>query len=209
MIVLSIDVGWTNLAFIKAHVDPERWVITHILATFCVDLSSLPHKKVPLSQCLLHHSNDAFDKIQHLIQEFEADYFQDLDQIFIERQPITGLVHIEQLLFGYFRQRAQLISPNAMHKFFKIHDFDYETRKKITTKIAEEFLKNFSSWQERTRLHDMGDAFCLLIYAIHEKHRIYQQQQKTESMDDSLSRFNQTGLSVTEFFHTFQHDPPP
>jgi hypothetical protein len=203
MIYLSIDIGWVNLAFIKAKIDDENYVILKILEAFCVDLSSLSHTKIPLKECKLQHSNDAYDKVQHLIQEYK-DYFVDVDCVCIERQPLTGLVHIEQLLFGYFRDKAQLISPNAMHKFFKINDFDYEGRKKITTKISLPFLKNFTDWKNRERLHDMGDAFCLLIYALSIRKKNHEKSQNNIKLLHLGKNFNQTGLSVCEFIDQFK-----
>lgn len=203
MICLGIDIGWVNLAFVKAQVDDKTYTITSVIDAFCVDLTDLPHKKILYSDCKLLHSNDAYDKIQHLIQEYQ-DTFIDVDCVFIERQPITGLVHVEQLLFGYFRDKAQLISPNAMHKFFQIHTFEYDVRKQITTKISRPYLKQFQDWKHRDRLHDMGDAFCILVYALNREKTKSLEREKTQQLEEHYQNFNQTNLSVTEFIDRFK-----
>ena len=203
MIFLSIDVGILNLAFVKAYVDEKLWKIEKILECKRINICLLKHTKVQRSECKLEHSNDVYDRIQHFLQEYEEE-FQDVDQVLIERQPLGGLVHVEQLLFGHFRKKVKLISPNAMHKFLGINGLDYEARKQFTTKLAEPYLKEF--WVEDKmendggsggggggnggngggeitvlRTHDMADAFCILLYELHKQKKDTQLKQKKES----------------------------
>ena len=203
-IYLGIDIGWVNLAFVKIVVNTDTHVIINISEAFCVDLNSLSHQKVSLKDCKLEHSNDAYDKIQHMLQEYK-DKFEDVDRVFIERQPIMGMTNIEQLLFGHFRIKATLVSPNAMHKFFKINKFDYETRKSITTKIADPFLKKCLDWTSRDRLHDMGDAFCLLIYSLSkEKIEFTKQQNITNQQQCPDQTPDQTENIRLNYFNQFK-----
>jgi hypothetical protein len=166
-IFASFDIGWKNLAFLKAVIDENVYKIIKIITVKHICLDDIIHEKIKWKDCQLKHSNDAFDKMSHFFQEYHDLYFGDVDRVIIERQPIQGLTHIEQLLFGHFRDKAELISPRGMHSFFHITNYDYETRKKITTDIATPYLKEFQDWIEKDRLHDMGDCFCYLIYHLH------------------------------------------
>lgn len=149
----------------KALIDIEQCRIVDILRIDCSDITVLEHNKISRTQCALFHSNDAVDRVNHYLQEY-MDVFKNVDIVLIERQPISGLVHIEQLLFSYFREKARLLSPNAMHKFFKIGGFSYDQRKEETVKIAEPFLSKFYLWHTLQRKHDISDAMCLLIYYV-------------------------------------------
>jgi hypothetical protein len=211
MIYLGIDVGILNLAFVKVSV--TDFEIDAVLEACCVNLNELDHRHVPRSQCTLHHSNDVYDKIQHLLQEYPT-LFQDVDQVRIERQPLGGLVHVEQLLFGHFRTKAKLISPNAMHKHFQIRHFDYEGRKVQTTRIATPYLATFPHWQ-RERVHDLADALCIILFSLHVEKKAHAQKEQTEQIEREweakLRRQTEHSPmvgSLTDFFDQFKYHPP-
>ena len=204
MTYLSVDVGITNLALVKATVGDFK--ITSILDAIVINLSTIPHRSVPMDQCRLHHSNDVFDKLEHLFQEYPL-LFQNVDYMLIERQPITGLVHVEQLLFGKFRSIARLVSPNSMHKWLGIGQLSYDQRKIETTRIAEPFLKQFSNWIPSERLHDMADALCILLFTLHvdemEHRSQIEEQRRRKRMEVEECPFDEN-TTIADFFEGFR-----
>ena len=226
MIYLSIDVGILNLALVKVSVENNQ--IAEILEARVVNLNELTHSMVTFKRCQLHHSNDVFDKLEHMFQEF-PNLFSGVNRVLIERQPINGLVHVEQLLFGKFRNIATLISPNAMHKWLQINHLDYEHRKVATTKHATPYLEKCSAWIDARdgRLHDMADALCILLYVLHiesdrEKNHNLKDQTKLD-MDDyvvindnpilaltsttSTSSTPSTTQTMDQFFDQYRYQP--
>ena len=162
MIVVSIDIGYHNLGLVKSYVDEKSFEIK-IVEIFKINLSTLPHKKIKRVDCKLYHTSEIVDLVAHFIQEYD-DYFQEADKILIERQPPMGLANMEALIMYSFREKAELISPNAMHKHFHINFLDYEKRKERTIEFAESFLENFENYQELSRKHDIADAVCMIIF---------------------------------------------
>lgn len=205
MIYLGIDVGIINLACVKILVNEKDFSITRILNAFSLNLFEILHAKVKLSECKLHHSNNIYDKITHFLQEYK-DEFSDVDCVCIERQPIGGLVHVEQLLFGHFRSMAKLISPNSMHKFLGIGQLIYDNRKKITSAVAEPYLKDFIDWKNKERVHDMGDAFCILLFALHKDQDEHNNKIKKEQCLNQQIAFHDKNITVDTFFNNFKFD---
>ena len=199
MIYVGIDVGLVHLALVKAEV--EEYEIKSIIGLELIDLTRLTHTVVPKSECKLFHTNDAYDRISHFLQEY-AGFFTDVDQVRIERQPICGLIHVEQLLFGHFREKAKLISPNAMHKHFGIGHLTYEQRKEKTVIIASPYLKSHHEWSKDTdaRLHDMADALCILMYSLHTERENYRRQ----SINREKIKFGSDTLTVSDYLDTFK-----
>lgn len=210
MIYVGIDVGIENLAIVKCLV--EQYEITRVIEAHRINLGELKHIKVSRSACLLHHTNDAYDRVQHFLQEY-ADFFNGVDQVRIERQPITGLVHIEQLLFGHFREKAELVSPNAMHKFFNIQTYDYQGRKKQTEKIAQPYIESCVSYDWKTdRVHDMADALCILIFSLSKEKNEYEQSQRLKQFEQKLKEkpmlFIDESKPIGEFLDQFRFSNP-
>jgi hypothetical protein len=48
------------------------------------------------------------------------EIFNKANFILIERQPLNGFVAVEQIIFGCWREKSILISPNSVHKFFNM-----------------------------------------------------------------------------------------
>ena len=205
-VYLSFDIGITNLAFVKAQVNVEENQIISVLQAECVNISELRHKRVSRESCQLHHSRDVYDKIQHFLQEY-APMFAEVDHILIERQPLGGLVHVEQLLYGQFRSKARLVSPNAMHKHYEINDLNYEGRKEETTRMAAPYLEGVvADWNEKERLHDMADALCLLRYTLFRDHLEWKTQQHYQAkVIEAKVKVNAQEISVENFFEQFRH----
>lgn len=171
MLVCSLDVGVVNLAVAFVEVDPSTYRLRHIVKVENVDTRLLEHSAVPLRACTLGHSKTAADRVMHFIQE-RGQLFDACTHVLIERQPIRGLTDVEQLLFALFRSKAELISPNAMHKLFNMQDFSYDDRKVRTVQVADSLLdrSTFSEYHAMERRHDVADALCLLIYWAFTRH---------------------------------------
>src|SRR5581483_5348005 len=90
------------------------------------------------------------------------------DYVLIERQPLGGLAHVEQLLYKHYREKAQLIHPTIMHKDLGMKNIGYEKRKERMTELAKEWLaemgesnnKQWASYQNE-RIHDIADSMGL------------------------------------------------
>jgi hypothetical protein len=212
--VLSFDVGIINLAYVKCVVDVEQWTVIKVEDARVIDLTRLPHLRVPEDQCQLPHSRDIYDRMSHFFQEFDPT-FVDVDRVVIERQPLGGLCHVEQLLFGHFRSRAFLVLPNCMHKFFNIRHLDYEGRKQRTAAIAAPALAHLPEWQNRERVHDLADAWCLLVYDLHAQNmaQFHKRQEEAEKIKQDQRHAQQEAwlpnpektTELNMYFEQFQH----
>ena len=161
MKVLAFDVGIVHLAY--SVVDYE---------TLKIEKTKLTNLRTIISKCrdpncTIEHSNENVDRMLHYFK-MHKDTFDSAEIVLIERQPITGVVNIQDLLFMHFRSRAHLISPNKMHNYFNMSE-DYEERKVFTEKMFVCASKTASAQMEYSkwcRKHDMGDSFCVAKYYI-------------------------------------------
>lgn len=171
MRVGSIDVGILNLAILVADVHDGR--VQRIISLERIDTT----QPCTAADCALGHTKTATDRLSHVVKERQT-LLETCTTILIERQPLTGLTDVEQLLFAYFRDRAVLVSPNAMHKFFNIGKYTYEGRKWRTELIADSVLSApehadaYIAYQNLgDRRHDVADALCLLLFHLAPKHK--------------------------------------
>lgn len=166
--IVSIDVGIIHLGLVQGKINKDGFLVA-LPVVELVDLTNLAHTVVKRKHCKLYHSKELSDRLDHFYQEY-AHIFNDADLILIERQPIHGLQAVQQSLFKQFRDRVILISPNKMHAHFKLCKC-YEGRKVQTTAILKEVFRKIPHDSRRLhamdRLHDIGDAVCILIYYTH------------------------------------------
>lgn len=169
-IISAIDVGLSNLGFLVVSVQDNT--IVKVLCMMRIDLTILQHNRVSQSECTLHHTNDVCDRVMHFVQEHKHT-LDSTDILLIERQPLGGLVHVEQLLYHLYRDKAHLIHPRSMHTWLGIGHLDYETRKVYTIKQAYavecvgDCLDGISG-----RKHDISDAVCMVLYWIRPRDTI-------------------------------------
>lgn len=164
--VASIDVGVLNLALVIADVDVDGIVeVVHMERT---DTTA----ECERSACSLGHTRTAADRLSHYVRDRQG-LFDQCTTVLIERQPPAGLTDVEQLLFAYFRSKAVLISPNAMHKMLGIGNFSYEVRKWHTVQVTERVLQASHHANARAtfyalgeRKHDVADAVCMLLFYV-------------------------------------------
>ncbi len=152
MFILGIDVGIINLALVQIDIDDATWQIKRVCACHRVDMTR---------GC---QSRETTDRVVAMVKKFQA-VFDTSDVVLIERQPLTGLTGVEELLFYMFRQKCQKVSPNSMHKFFGINTLDYEGRKVQTVARARPWLEEQEGWLRNSeRQHDMADAMCIILW---------------------------------------------
>ena len=157
--ILSIDIGIVNLGYVFAELSET----VKVLECNRVNIMNMKHNKVSRCQCTLHHDSCIPDYIDHFVQE-HYQLFESADTILIERQPVLGLTNVSDLLFIKFRDKIKLVSPNTIHKFFKMTKCDYELRKIESNAIAEKYLETFYSYQNNERKHDISDAMLMILY---------------------------------------------
>lgn len=185
MKIISFDVGLVHLAYVSVTVNENNWMVSQVIDAQIIDLTTLSHQRVSLKNCTLHHTRSVYDLLQHFFQEFEPE-LSGAEKVLIERQPLQGLVHVEQLLFGQFRSITELISPVSMHKYFRIGHLEYDQRKVETEKEALPWLSHLPVWNTAERRHDVADAWCLLQFWLHQQR---QAQKEKEAATERKARF--------------------
>lgn len=203
MFVSSIDVGIVNLGVIFVELDDITLQLIQIIYVDNVNSTVFEHNVVSHDNCTLGHMKTTTDRLMHFVQERQPMFDMCL-HVLIERQPPLGHTDVEQILFFMFRDKAVLISPNAMHKFFKISNHSYENRKHQTVLIANAFLSidQFPEYHNLERKHDIADAFCQLLFWVDMQHKRLETSKRPspppplamDAMDSgspAINRFNQ------------------
>ena len=182
MKILSIDIGIINLGYVYADItinEPpvsskyknlllnsvykSENVINNFKIIDCnrINITKIKHRRVHFCVCKLHHDRCIPDYLDHFIQEIP--HFEECDLLIIERQPPMGITNVQDLLFKQFRDKVLLISPNSMHKYFKLSS-NYDERKIESVKLSLDYLENFENFNKQIRRHDISDAMLMLIY---------------------------------------------
>ena len=156
-LVISVDIGLINFAYVTAELDRASLRVKDVRR---VDLRKMPHQKIKLEDCRLRHGNVAADMLLHLFQEEEA--FSSADVILVERQPPGGLQDYEQVLRAVFNAKVILVSPVTVHAHFHMRGLTYDERKEKSIRLSEKCLGVFASFSDDARKHDMSDAYCIL-----------------------------------------------
>jgi len=192
--VCSFDVGITHLAFVTLDMHRDNgklWI--EIVETMLIDISVFKHHRVCREECTLRHEKTIHDWMAHVFQEI--DYLvQPCASVLIERQPLQGLQAVEQAIFGKYREKAILVSPRSMHKYFKIDQLDYEQRKvavvqKIDDRIAmgEWRMGDHQSWVHMARRHDIADAIAIAVFWC-DTNRPWQQDRNNISCNSTFEQ---------------------
>jgi len=206
---LSFDVGLANMAFVVATVDLD-WRNCTVLDARCVNLTRFQHDVVSRENCPLHHTNEAHDRVRHFLQEYR-DVWEGhgrVDRVFIERQPVCGLNHVESLLFAEFRDRATKVSPNAMHKWLGIGHLDYDARKRATVRRAQSYMRGVRGFHA-VRQHDMSDALMVMLFGILgcETRRLRRLRDARLAREREKACLRRLGVTVDGYFEPFRYRP--
>lgn len=204
-ILIGIDVGYSNLGLAVASVDCETWSIQTVFVLQRFELYPCIHQRVSQEHCTLFHSKNASDLVDHIVQEIQP-WAEEAFEILIERQPLGGMVHIEQLLFRHYRSKAVLCSPNSMHKMFDM-SADYETRKQQSLDLARSYVLHHTEFQQETRQHDMADAILLILFRLRQWKTQQQIKAVTRSVTKALPPPRVIADSTESFFERFRHRP--
>lgn len=204
--VLSIDVGIRHLALVLCQVNKE-YKLEDIVGVDMVDITTFPHHDE--SNCNLYHKKTFADWMSHIFQYYDI-VFSNVDHILVERQPPKGLVAIEQLIYFKYRDKTHLISPNSMHKHFRIGHLDYEQRKHATEIIFQKHSrldkvnKEYNSFE---RKHDMADAFCLAKFWLDRENQKYIKEKRHERIMNMQMVYRNSNMSMDEWFEQFRYRP--
>ena len=150
MKLLGIDIGYLNVGLVLAECNEADVEVLYIQK---VDLSDFRTKETP----------EYSDIIRSFVSEYSS-FFNQADQILIERQPPGGMTAFETLIHYIFRDKAVLISPVSMHKHFGIGHLEYEQRKERTEMIAGKYITNSNYYDRLQRKHDIADALCMILF---------------------------------------------
>jgi hypothetical protein len=209
--VMSIDIGIIHLGISVTTLDNEYNII-EIIWIDLIDITEFTHKWGPSRKnCTLHHTKTFCDWLNHIFQE-NLDFFEKSDYILIERQPPSGLVAIEQLIFSRWRDKAILVHPRSMHKYFNIGEYDYEQRKIYTEKIARMHLED-PALQEQLgfygRAHDIADSICLMLFWIKTQQDKYNEKKRREHImkRQIQSHTNRKNMTTEEWFELHRYIP--
>ena len=178
MYIISIDIGFEHFAIIGANVSgildqseqPEQSLalpdkLEDITLCKLINIKNLM-LECSDTDCKLKHTLCISDYMAHLFKTYH-DFFEKADTILIERQPPQGFVAVQELILFKYREKALLVSPNSMHKHFSMSKVQ-KLRKMFTEKFSKERLQSFPDYINNERKHDMGDAYCLLVYYLSE-----------------------------------------
>ena len=208
--VLSIDIGIKHLGISVTLLDSDYNII-EIIWIDLIDIQVFVHKDGPSEkECKLNHTKCFCDWINHVFQE-NMIWFEKANTILIERQPPMGLVGIEQLIFSRWREKAVLISPNSMHKFFIIGHCDYEQRKVVTERIARKSLYTHSTLSEQFdfyhRVHDIADSICMMLFWIDRKKEEVRDFKEKERLKTIIYDRKKNGynMSINDWFEQFRY----
>ena len=206
-IVLSVDIGVINLGISVSTLD-ENFNLIEIVWIDLINITRFICKSE--EKCELYHTKTFCDWLNHVFQENR--FFEEADFILVERQPPMGFLAIEQLIFSRWRSKAILISPNSMHKFFGIGNFDYDGRKEKTEKIAREKIKDKALIEQLNyyhRCHDIADSICLMLYWISKKQEECESAQRKQLFlqREIHLQNNRKTMSMNEWFECHRYIP--
>lgn len=165
MLTICIDPGIIHLGILICEVQEDG----ELLKIHVCKLENITEYSCP-NDCSLHHDNCVADYVCHVYEKYKS-YFQSAHKIFIERQPICGLVDVIcafQMLLS--RDKLVLVSPNQIHAKLGMSK-SYDIRKEQSVHKMKEYIQHLPShviekMDRGERVHDLADCFLLL--------RIYQ-----------------------------------
>jgi len=203
-LILSIDIGIKHLALVLINID-EHWQFQNIIWFDLVDITEFDCKP----DCAFFHTKTFADWIRHFIDKYEH-VINKAERILIERQPPNGLVVVEQLIFGCFREKSILISPTSVHKFFDIRQLDYEHRKIAVVNIARKYFtdKDYKKLCEYDRKHDICDAVLFTIFWIKKEQDRINSEILLQKRQEAMEKYNEhIGMSLDDFFDMYRYIP--
>lgn len=173
--ILGFDIGIINLALVGAYIN-ENYTLNKI--DFC-ELINITDIQCNGKDCSIKHDKNVAYYMKHFFRNYKH-LLDKADFIVIERQPLVGITDVQEIILYEYENKSELVSPNSMHKFYNINDLEYEKRKERTVKLTQRFLKDFKSFQNNERKHDMADALCIIRFWLYNKSETYRLQKMQE-----------------------------
>lgn len=188
MYIISIDIGLNNLGIVGA----QNSKFHRLEINLCkkIDIKALC-QYCNIKNCGLYHNLCISDYVSHFLKKYQK-YFNMADIILIERQPPNGFISIQEIIVFQYREKIKMISPNSVHKYFDITHYDYSRRKDFVTQYAQKALKDFPDFKNSKRKHDISDAYCMIIFYLHNAKR----QTPLELLSSSL---HQEKINLKQF----------
>ena len=155
MNIVAIDVGILHLGVVSCDVTWEQINVNHVAL---IDIT----RRCRHQNCTLNHTNHIVDRVDHFIQGYRT-ILDKADRILVEKQPLTGLISVEQMLFDRLREKVEFIYPVSMHKYFGIRKLNYEQRKEFLVEKTRSYLTG-TIYDTLERKHDVADAMAMIMY---------------------------------------------
>ena len=202
--VLSIDIGITHLGLSLCSIT-EDFDINEVMYIDMIDITQYHCDE----DCEWEHSRNIADWLSHLFSR-EYDLFNNADHILIERQPPSGLKSIEQIIFLVLRDKAELISPNSVHKMFGLPRGDYEGRKRVSEYIAKKFLKGeqLAKFEGFYRRHDISDSILFTHFWCKKQKIIKKEEERKQRLKEiKIKLENGQYVSIDEKLEQYRYVP--
>lgn len=203
--VLSIDIGIQHLAMVLSSISKD-YTFQEILWMDLIDITLFTCDK---KTCKLHHDRTFVDWMSHVLEKYK-EIFQRANYVLIERQPPQGLVAVEQILFGSMRDKSVLISPNSVHKFFGIGQYDYDTRKIASVNISKKYISPVfkKKLENCDRIHDICDCILFTIFWSQKQKQAQEIQILKDRRAAAFKKVNnRLGMSLDDFFDMYRYIP--
>jgi hypothetical protein len=203
--VLSIDIGIQHLGMVLTKISPD-YTFTEILWIELVDITVFTCDR---STCKLYHDKTFIDWTSHILQKYK-DIFHKATYVLIERQPPQGLVVVEQILFGATRDKATLVAPNSVHKFFGIGQYDYDYRKIASVNISRRYIpetlqKKLGGYD---RMHDISDCILFTLFWCQKKKEAAEIEILKTRREQAFKKVkHRLGMSLDDFFDMYRYIP--
>lgn len=143
------------MGMVGCEVSWDSVVVEHVSLT---DIT----KRCRNKNCTLNHSKNMVDRVDHFIQQHK-EILDKADRVLLEKQPITGLIAVEQLLFDRLRDKVRFVYPMSLQSYFGMRHLQYEERKEFLVNKMWIMLEG-TIFEDVERKHDIADAMAMIMY---------------------------------------------
>jgi hypothetical protein len=160
----GVDPGFRHLAVASIDVDVRTM---RIVSDRCVLVDAVKaQEQCTDTKCV--HTKTTSSRLRHVYAKLD-NIVNKAEAIYIERQPLTGMTDIEQLLFDRWRGNSVLINSRRMRKSLDCWTDDYDDRKVLALQRAEQlrrvYMDSEPPWVLGDRNHDAAEAWLYAYMA--------------------------------------------
>lgn len=164
---MSFDFGYINLATVIAEIDETSYDVD-IVDCFMTDLTKIVCND---KDCVYPAASRRTAHLVHHFIENIDKYVQEADIVLGELQPIMGLVDVEQLIYAHIQTKysngnkkfMRLISPNTMHRAFKMSPCKKQRRLEVVEN-TQYYLGDHLAFQKAIEKDHLSDACAFVLY---------------------------------------------